>query len=113
MAEIHFGIRVSNALYKQAKEKARPYGGLSKVIRSMLVVFTQGIRNFEPENISSQVDSEELESRFNIRLEQELYEQAKIKSLVYGGLSSVIRAMLKAFIRGKYTPQLQQDLELA
>lgn len=39
--------------------------------------------------------------KINLRLDSELYDQAMGKASGYGGLSAVIRAMLRKFVKGQ------------
>ncbi len=41
------------------------------------------------------------EERINLRVDADLYRAAYEKALQYGGLSAVIRAMLRKFVKGK------------
>jgi hypothetical protein len=41
------------------------------------------------------------EQRINLRIDFDLYQAAYQKALQYGGLSAVIRAMLRKFVKGK------------
>ena len=48
----HLDVRIDADLYEKAKERARPFGGLSAVIRAMLRLFAQGERNFDIEDVA-------------------------------------------------------------
>ena len=48
----HLNVRVDDNLYKAALDKAKPYGGLSVVVRAMLRAFTSGERNFAIDDIA-------------------------------------------------------------
>ena len=39
--------------------------------------------------------------RLNVRIDEETYETLQEKASVHGGISAVIRAMIRTFIRGK------------
>jgi hypothetical protein len=47
-------LRVDEALYQAAVEKALQYGGLSPVVRAMLRKFIKGAANFDMEDLADE-----------------------------------------------------------
>ncbi len=52
--DVQINVRLDRKLHKDAKEKARPYGGVSAVIRAMLRAFVNGERNFDIEDLAEE-----------------------------------------------------------
>lgn len=48
----HLNVRIDDDLYDAASERAKPYGGLSVVVRALLSIFASGERQFDPEDIA-------------------------------------------------------------
>lgn len=47
-------VRVDKDLHRKAMQAARPYGGLSAVIRAFLRAFTAGERNFDVDQLAQE-----------------------------------------------------------
>ena len=49
-----FQLRLSPEDLEQAKQRARPYGGLSAVLRAFLRAFVRGERNFDIDDLTQE-----------------------------------------------------------
>lgn len=94
----HLTFRVEEKLHAQATQIASSQGGLSAVIRAGFEDFLAGKVIFEQEKF--QIDpsvSSVKDKRVSMKLDERIYADIQRKSIRFGGVSGLVRAILKHY----------------
>lgn len=95
-AKVQVTFRIDDALHTLAAELAAAHGGLSAVIRSGFDDYVSGRRGFEPEKFQFDSGSSQTkEKRVSMKLDEQLYAEVQRKAGRFGGVSGLVRAILK------------------
>lgn len=100
MSQRHVSFRIEERLLAQAKEKIHAPEGLGAFIRDELRAYTSGKRSYEPEKFGV-ISSPQKAGRLSLRIEDNLYEASLAKAQPFGGVSELIRVILKRNLQGR------------
>lgn len=94
----HVTFRVEEKLHAKATQMASSQGGLSKIIRNGFEDFLTGKVSFEPEKFQIEpTSSSPKDKRVSMKLEEHIYADIQRKAVRFGGVSGLVRAILKSY----------------
>lgn len=95
---VHVTFRVEEKLHAQATQMASSQGGVSAVIRAGFEDLLAGKVSFNQEKFQIYPRaSSSKNKRISMKLNEQIYADIKQKAIIFGGVSGLVRAILKQY----------------